>query len=142
MRSCEVEEGAAWDRLPGKGGLALSSIKLTIERGLRLHFYLDVDYRGRYLPPNLNNKEQLMLHLIKGLKWRVKFFDGEEAGNYLYKDSIELEADVDGDQAEKLSTALKALMKIEGLRRNELERLRALPLEEACKELAAMLVFK
>lgn len=115
-------------------------IRLIIERGLRLHFYLDVDYRGRYLPPNLNNKEQLMVHLIKGLKWRVKFFEGEGTDDYLYKDSIELEAD--GDQAEELSTALKALMKIRGLRRNELERLRALPLEEACKELAAMLVIE
>ena len=74
----------------------MSSIKLTIERGLRLHFYLSVDCRGRYLPPNLSNKEQLMLHLIKGLRWRVKFFDGEETGDYLYKNSIKLEADEEG----------------------------------------------
>jgi hypothetical protein len=79
-----------------------------------------------------------MLHLIKDLRWRVKFFDGEETGNYLYKDSVELEADVDGEEAEELSNALKALMKIRGLRRNEVERLKALPLKEACKELAVM----
>jgi hypothetical protein len=79
-----------------------------------------------------------MLHLIKDLRWRIKFFDGEETGNYLYKDSVELEADVDGEEAEELSNALKALMKIRGLRKNEVERLKALPLKEACKELAVM----
>jgi hypothetical protein len=76
-----------------------------------------------------------MLHLVKGLRWRVKFFDGEETGNYLYKDSVELEADVDGEEAEELSNALKALMKIRGLRKNEVERLKALPLKEACREI-------
>jgi hypothetical protein len=79
-----------------------------------------------------------MLHLIKDLRWRIKFFDGEETGNYLYKDSVELEADVDGEEAEELSNALKALMKVRGLRKNEVERLKALPLREACKELAVM----
>jgi len=79
-----------------------------------------------------------MLHLIKDLRWRIKFFDGEETGNYLYKNSVELEADVDGEEAEELSNALKALMKIRGLRKNEVERLKALPLKEACKELAVM----
>jgi hypothetical protein len=83
-----------------------------------------------------------MLHLIKDLRWRIKFFDGEETGNYLYKDSVELEADVDGEEAEELSNALKALMKIRGLRKNEVERLKALPLKEACKELAVMLLFE
>jgi hypothetical protein len=78
-----------------------------------------------------------MLHLVKGLRWRVKFFDGEETGNYLYKDSVELEADVDGEEAEELSNALKALMKIRGLRKNEVERLKALPLKEACREIVA-----
>jgi hypothetical protein len=29
-----------------------------------------------------------MLHLIKDLRWRIKFFDGEENGNYLYKNSV------------------------------------------------------
>jgi len=118
----------------------LSSIKLTIERGLRLHFYLSVDCRGRYLPPNLSNKERLMLHLIKGLRWRVKFFDGEETGDYLYKNSIELEADEEG--VEELSNALKALMKVKGLRRKDVERLKALPLKEACKELTVMSLFE
>jgi len=83
-----------------------------------------------------------MLHLIKGLKWRVKFFDGSEAGNYLYRDSIELEADIDGKQAEEFSNALKALMKLRGLQRGELERLKALPPREACRELTAMLVLE
>jgi len=83
-----------------------------------------------------------MLHLIKDLRWRIKFFDGEETGNHLYKDSVELEADVDGEEAEELSNALKALMKIRGLRKNEVERLKALPLKEACKELAVMLLLE
>ena len=76
--------------------------------------------------------------MIKDLRWRIKFFDGEQTGNYLYKNSVELEADVDGEEAEELSNALKALMKVRGLRRNEVERLKLLPLREACKELAVM----
>jgi len=82
------------------------------------------------------------LHLIKDLKWRINLFDDAEATEYLCKNSIELEADVDGEEAEELSNALKALIRIRQLRRNELERLKALPLKEACKELVARMVLE
>jgi hypothetical protein len=83
-----------------------------------------------------------MLHLIKDLRWRIKFFDGEETGDYLCRNSVELEADVGGEEAEELSNALKALMKVRGLRKGEVERLKALPLKEACRELAVMLLLE
>ena len=80
--------------------------------------------------------------LIKDLRWRIKFFDGEETGNYLCRNSVELEADVGGEEAEELSNALKALMKVRGLRKGEVEGLKALPLKEACRELAVMLLLE
>lgn len=116
----------------------MSGITLTISKGLRLHFQLDVDYCSRYIDGWLNNKERMMLHLIKGLEWRVKFFDGDDSDGSLYRDWVELEAVVEGEDAECLVNALKALMKMRSLCKGELERLKAMPPREACKELVAM----
>lgn len=118
----------------------MPDITLTIRKGLRLHFCLDVGYHGRYVDGRLNNKERMMLHLVKDLKWRVKFFDGNDSDDSLFRDWVELEAVVEGEDAECLVNALKALMKMRSLRREELERLKAMPLRDACKELTAMLV--
>lgn len=118
----------------------MSDISLTIHRGLRLHFCLDVGYHGRFVDGRLNNKERMMLHLIKGLNWRVKFFDADESDDSLFRDWVELEAVVEGEDAEYLANALKALMKMRSLRREDVERLKALPLKGACREIAAMLL--
>lgn len=120
----------------------MSDITLTIHKGLRLHFCLDVGYCGRYVDGRLNNKERMMLHLIKGLKWKVKFFDGEDSDSSLFRDWVELEAVAEGEDAELLANALKTLMKMRSLRREEVERLKALPLKYACREIAAMLLLE
>lgn len=144
MRNCKAEEGALWKRVPGEGvgGPAMPDITLTIHKGLRLHFCLDVGYRGRYVDGRLNNKERMMLHLVKDLKWRVKFFDANDSDNSLFRDWVELEAVVEGEDAECLVNALKALMRMRSLRREELEKLKAMPLRDACRELTAMLVVR
>lgn len=107
-------------------------VKLTIERGLRLHFWLDVGYEGRWLPIRLNNKELMMLHLIKDLKWRVKFDDHPGDERNFYWDNIVLEA---VDVSEDIVNALKVLMRVRGMRRAEVERLKSMPLREACREI-------
>lgn len=116
----------------------MSDIKIEIMNGLRLHFYLSVGYHGKFISPKLDNKDQMILHLIKDLKWRTSLLD--EGCNCLYKNSVVFEADVDGELGEELFNALKALMKIRGLRRSELERLKALPPREACRELIAKML--
>jgi len=117
----------------------VSGIKLAIHKGLRLHFYLSAGYCGRWLAGKLDNKERLMMHLIKDLKWRVKFFETASEDSF-YMCSVELEADVEDGLAEDIESALKALMKIRAISKRDLERLRAMPLREACRELAAMVV--
>jgi hypothetical protein len=116
----------------------LSDIKIIISKGLRLHFYLSVGYRGKHISLKPDNREQMVLHLIKDLKWRINLLNKRE--NCLYKESVELEADVDGELGEELTDALKALMRIRGLRRSELERLKTLPLREACRELVSKML--
>lgn len=118
----------------------MSRIKLTIHKGLRLHFCLGVGCYGRWLSGRLNNKEKLIMHLIKDLRWRVKFFDCDDSGDYLFRDWVELEADVEDGLAEDLENALKALMRIRAISKRDLERLKAKALRNACKELNAMLV--
>ena len=109
----------------------MSEVKLTIETGMRLHFRLSVGEDGVLFSYRLSNKELMMLHLIKNLKWRVNFDDVTGSG-VLYRKSVKLEAVDAGDE---VVNALKALMRMRGLQRPELNRLMSMPLKEACKEL-------
>jgi len=106
----------------------MSDVELTITRGLRLHFHLDVGYDGTYVPRTLRNKDKVILHLLNKLKWKITFPDGD----YLEKYDVTFEA---VEAEEDLVKALRALMRIRGLRRMEAERLKMLPTKELCKEL-------
>jgi hypothetical protein len=111
----------------------LSAVELIIDNGMRLHFGLDVGSLATYLPYRLRNKDKVLLQMLKDLNWRVEFFEkDDESDESLYKTHVTLEA-VNAD--EDLVRALKALLKIRGLRREDVERLKSLPLKEACKEL-------
>ena len=105
----------------------MSDVELTITRGLRLHFHLDVGYDGTYVPRTLRNKDKVILHLLNRLKWKITFPDDD----YLEKYDVTFEA---VEAEEDLVKALRALIRIRGLRRMEAERLKMLPTEELCKE--------
>ena len=106
----------------------MSSVELTISRGVRLHFDVDISYEGRYIPRILTNKDKIMLHLLNKLKWRIEFPDG----NYLDKSMVTFEA---VDVEEDVAKALKALIKIRSLTWKEVERMKKLPKGELCREL-------
>jgi hypothetical protein len=106
----------------------MGDVELTISRGLRLHFDFSVGYEGRYFHARLRNKDKVILHLLNNAKWKVSFPDDD----YLDVSKITLEAI---DLEENIVKALNALMRIRGIRSNEVERLRKLPLCKACREL-------
>ena len=64
------------------------------------------------------------------MKWKITLPEKE---NYLTKQMITLEA-VDPD--EDVVKTLRALMNIRGLKREEVERLKKLPIKEVCRDLA------
>jgi len=106
----------------------MSDVELTITRGLRLHFHLDIGYDGTYVPRTLRNKDKVILHLLNMLKWKVTFPDRDYLEKYEAKfEAVEAEEDI--------VKALRALMRIRGLRRMEAERLKKLPTKELCREL-------
>jgi hypothetical protein len=106
----------------------MGHVELTISSGLRLHFDLNVGYDAMYFPAKLRNKDKVILHLLNGLKWKMTFPEGD----YLGEQRITLRAvDPEGDVVK----ALRALMNIRGLRREEVERLKKLPIKEVCREL-------
>ena len=107
----------------------MSRIELTINSGLRLHFSLRVGCDARGFSASLSNKEKIILHILNGLKWRIILPEED----YLTERRITLEAVDPGQDAVK---ALRALMNIGGLRREEVERLKKLPMKEVCRELA------
>jgi len=106
----------------------MSEVELTVTPGLRLHFHLYVGYDGTYIPRTLRNKDKVILHLLNRLKWKITFPDHD----YLEKYEATFEAI---EAEEDIVKALRALMRIRGLRRMEAERLKKLPTEELCKEL-------
>jgi hypothetical protein len=107
----------------------MSRVELVISSGLRLHFDLKVGYDAVYFPAKLRNKDKAILHLLNGLKWKITFPEED----YLSDRMVTLEA-IDPD--EDIVKALRALMNIRGLRREEVERLKKLPTKEVCRELA------
>ncbi len=80
----------------------MAEVRLTVYSGNRLHFSLDVGSYGGWLSGKLNNEEKMILHLIKDLKWKAKFKDGD----CLFVSQMELEAD---GAAEDLVDACKEL---------------------------------
>jgi len=107
----------------------MSKVELVIMSGLRLHFDLLVGCDALYFPAKLRNKDKVILHLLNGLEWKMAFPEG----GCLSECRITLEA-VDPD--EDLVKALRALVKIRGLRCEEAERLKKLLVKEVCRELA------
>ena len=108
----------------------MSKVELMISSGLRLRFDLKLGYDARYFPAKLRNKDKVILHLLNGLKWKLSFPPEED---YLSEYRITLEA---ADPDEDVVKALRALMNIRGLKREEVERLKKLPIKEVCRDLA------
>jgi len=113
----------------------MSRVELEISSESYLRFDLTVDRDSRYIPVTLTNKDKVILHLLKYLKWKIASFD--KVHDYLGKHKITFEA-VDPD--EDVVKALKALINIRGLRREEAERLSKLPPKDVCRELALKLL--
>ena len=106
----------------------MNCIELSVTKGMRLHFRLGLDYDSTGFNLNLTNKEKVLLHIVNSLKWKISL---PEDG-CLHKDTITLEA-VEFD--EDVAKALKALMRIKGLKRANAEMLKSLPRKVLCKEL-------
>jgi len=106
----------------------MNCIELSVTKGMRLHFRLDLDYDSASFNLNLTNKEKVLLHIVNTLKWKISL---PEDG-CLHKDTITLEA-VEFD--EDVAKALKALIRIKGLKRANAEMLKNLPQKMLCKEL-------
>ena len=114
----------------------MSRVELEISNETYLRFYLTVDRDSRYIPVTLTNKDRVILHLLKYLKWKATFLDKDDH-DHLYKHKITFEA-VDPD--EDVVKALKTLINIRGLKREEAERLSKLPPKDVCRELALKLL--
>jgi len=106
---------------------------LSISSGMRLHFNLQVGFDSAYFPAKLRNKDKVILHLLNSLKWKVTLPNEYGEDDYLTKSRITLKA---VDPEEDLVKALRALMKIRRLRREEAERLKRMPVKNVCRELA------
>ena len=114
----------------------MSRVELEIRNESYLRFDLTVGQDSRYIPITLTNKDRVILHLLNNLRWKAKFLDKDDY-DLLYKHKITFEA-VDPD--EDVVKALKALINIRGLRREEAERLSKLPPKDVCRELALKLL--
>ncbi len=117
----------------------MSRVELEISSELYLCFCITVGRDSRFLPKRLTNKDKVILRLLDNLKWKAKFSDESFCDNdcCFTKRSITFEA-VDPD--EDVVKALRALISIRGLRREEAKRLRRLPPKDVCKELALKLL--
>jgi hypothetical protein len=97
-------------------------LRLEVEASFNLHFHI----KNRWLSYNPSNKEKLIIHILNQLKWKIRLPEEN-----LSISKLELEAEADED----VEKAVNATLKIRGLRKDELEKLKKLPLKELSKEL-------
>jgi len=113
-----------------------SYLRSYISSDSYLCFCITVGRDSRFLPKRLTNKDKVILHLLNNLRWKATFLDKDDH-DHLYKHKITFEA-VDPD--EDVVKALKTLINIRGLKREESKRLSKLPPKDVCRELALKLL--